>query len=201
MNKQEFIEKLRNKLSTLPQQEVEDRIAFYSEMIDDKIEDGILEEDAVNEIGDIDKVVSQILSEISLLKIVKDKVRLKRKLSVWEIILIILGAPIWLSILVSIFSVVLSAYVSLWAGIVCLWSGVVTLCACAVYGIIIGGIMMILGDTFINLVVFGMGMACVGLTIFLCFGCKYATKGLIIFTKISILAIKNFFVKKGENNE
>ena len=51
MNKQEFIVALCDRLVGLPEQEVEDRIGFYCEMIDDRIEDGLSEEDAVAAIG------------------------------------------------------------------------------------------------------------------------------------------------------
>ena len=198
MNKQEFIEKLREKLSKLPQNEVEDRIAFYSEMIDDKIEDGFSEHDAVQEIGDLDKIASQIIADTPLLKIVKEKVKPKRKLRTWEIILIVLGSPIWLSLLISLVAVIFSVCVSLLAVIISLWAVFIVLCVCAVYGIVVGGIMMIIGDTLINFVIFSISIVCVGLSIFLYFGCIYATKGIIILTKKMVLIIKNSFVKKEE---
>ena len=47
MNKEEFLSELRTKLSGLPQEDIEERISFYSEMIDDRMEDGISEEEAV----------------------------------------------------------------------------------------------------------------------------------------------------------
>ena len=47
MKKQEFITKLEEKLSRLPKKEVEERLNFYSEIIEDKIEDGLTEEQAV----------------------------------------------------------------------------------------------------------------------------------------------------------
>ena len=43
MNKQEFIALLRKGLSGLPQKELEERLTFYSEMIDDRIEEGLTE--------------------------------------------------------------------------------------------------------------------------------------------------------------
>ena len=47
MNKLEFIAELRDRLSGLPQGEVEERLSFYSEMIDDRMEDGVSEKEAV----------------------------------------------------------------------------------------------------------------------------------------------------------
>ena len=45
MNKQEFITSLYNRLSGLPQNDIENSIEFYSEMIDDRIEEGLTEEE------------------------------------------------------------------------------------------------------------------------------------------------------------
>ena len=44
MNKQEFLAKLQTNLSGLPEKEVQDSLGFYSEMIDDRMEEGLSEE-------------------------------------------------------------------------------------------------------------------------------------------------------------
>ena len=46
MNKDLFMNELMARLSGLPQADIEERLAFYSEMIDDRIEDGMTEEEA-----------------------------------------------------------------------------------------------------------------------------------------------------------
>ena len=47
MNKQDFLDTLRDRLSaTLSQEEVADSVEFYSEMINDRMEEGLSEEDA-----------------------------------------------------------------------------------------------------------------------------------------------------------
>ena len=63
MNKKEFIEKLTNGLSALPYKVVVERVSFYSEMIDKLTEDGLSEEEAVSKIGNVDEIISQILSD------------------------------------------------------------------------------------------------------------------------------------------
>ena len=47
MNKQEFLSLLRRELSGLPQGDIEERVGFYAEMIDDRMEEGLTEEEAV----------------------------------------------------------------------------------------------------------------------------------------------------------
>ena len=51
MTKQEFIIKLTLELHGLPKADIEERVGFYSEMIDDRIEAGLSEEEAVADIG------------------------------------------------------------------------------------------------------------------------------------------------------
>ena len=41
MTKKEFLSALREKMAGLPKDDVDDRIAFYSEMIDDRMEEGL----------------------------------------------------------------------------------------------------------------------------------------------------------------
>ena len=100
MDKQEFLSKLRAKLFGLPQKELEERLSFYSEMIDDRIEEGLSEETAVKELGAVYEVAGQIIAEIPLSKLVKERIKPKRALNVWEIVLLAIGSPIWLSLMI-----------------------------------------------------------------------------------------------------
>ena len=61
MTKTEFVLELTSKLSLLPWEEVEDRISFYVEMIDDRMEDGLSEEEAVAAVGSVDEIAAQII--------------------------------------------------------------------------------------------------------------------------------------------
>ena len=63
MNKQEFLSQLQAGLSGLPECETEERLSFYSEMIDDYTEEGFSEEEAVTQIGSVSDVISQILTQ------------------------------------------------------------------------------------------------------------------------------------------
>ena len=47
MKKQEFIEEIKLRMEGLPEEEVNRSIDYYSEMIEDRIEDGMEEEEAV----------------------------------------------------------------------------------------------------------------------------------------------------------
>ena len=108
MTKIEFILALKERLGGLPNGEILDRLTFYTEMIEDRIEDGLTEEEAVADIGSVDEIAAQITSEISLFKLAKEKIKPKRKLKGWEIALIALGSPIWVALIVSAFAVIIS---------------------------------------------------------------------------------------------
>ena len=201
MNKQDFIASLRASLSGLPKQDVEDRLNFYSEMIDDRIEEGLTEQEAVLAIGSVTTVSSQIIADIPLSKIAKEKIKPKRGLRAWEILLLALGSPIWLSLLIAAFAVVFSLYVSVWSVIVSLWAVFASLVACAAGGIIAGIIFIVVGNVLTGVCMIGTALVCAGLSIFSFFGCKAATKGLLWLTKKLAIVSKNALLKRRKCDE
>lgn len=196
MNKQEFIKALKRKLSSLPKNEVEESISFYSEIIDDKIEEGLTEKEAVLSVGTVDYVAEQILKSISLLKIATEKLKPKRSLKGLEIILLVLGSPIWFSLLISAFAVIFSLYASFIAVIISVWAVFVSLIACGVAGILAGVFFIIRGNTLSGVAVESAGVLCLGLSIFLYYLSKLATKGIILVGKNLVLSVKKLFIKK-----
>ena len=208
MTKSEFLDALRTRLSGLPQSDVEERLLFYSEMIDDRIEDGTDEEEAVGAIGSVEDIVAQIISDVPLTKIAKERIKPKRRLRAWEIVLLAVGSPIWLSLGIAAVVVVLALYVVLWSLIISLWAVFASLIACAL-GLTVAGIAMIGGpyvfagvimaaesQVLSGVAMIGVGLVCAGLGIFLFFGCYAATKGAVLLTKKIALGIKKAFVGK-----
>ena len=196
MTKQEFLLALREKLSGLPKQDIEDSIDFYSEIIDDRIEEGCSEEDAVSDIGSVEKISSQIIADIPLSKLAKERINPKRRLRAWEIVLLALGSPIWLSLAIAAAAVILSLYVVLWSLIVSVWAVFAALAICALGGVAVGVIFAVVGNAFAGIAVIGAGLVCAGVAIFMFFGCKAATKGTVVLTKKIALGTKKCFVKK-----
>lgn len=196
MNKNEFLFELRKGLSALPENDVEERLFFYSEMIDDYIEEGLSEDEAVSKIGPVGTLIDQIISETPLPKLVREKVRKKRRLRAFEIVLLILGSPLWLSLLVAAFAVILAFYVALWSVIISLWSVEAALAACSAGLMASGAVFAIQGQEITALALLGCGILCLGLSIFLFFGCRGATKGIILLTKKAALGTKKLFTRK-----
>lgn len=196
MNKQEFLRQLSNGLSGLPQEDLAERLAFYTEMIDDRMEDGLPEEEAVREIGSVDALIAQTVSEIPLSKIVKEKITAKKQRKTGEIVLLALGSPLWLPILIAALAVILSLYVSVWAVLVAVWAVFLSFActgpACAAAGIMFA----VRGNVISGIAMIGAGLVCAGLAVLLFYGCKAATKGVLVLTKNMVIRLKNYLLNK-----
>lgn len=195
MNKQEYLSALRVELFGLPQADIEDRLAFYSEMIDDRIEEGLTEEEAIAAVGSAQEIASQIVADIPLSKIAKERIKPRRRLKSWEIVLLVLGSPIWLSLGISVFAVIISLYVSLWSVIVSIWATFVSFAAWTLVSTVagLGIIFTVEAGTLIGTATLGAGLVFAGLSIFMFYGCKAATKGILLLTNKIALWIKNCF--------
>lgn len=220
MTKLKFLLELEKKLSALPQEDIEERLTFYSEMIEDRVEEGISEEDAVAQIGNIEEIAAQILAEHTVEKAAYEEVPItveeapvtfeekpKRTHKTWEIVLLALGSPIWISLLIAVlavaFSLVVSVLaigfslvVSLWAVVVSLWAVFVSLVACAAALPIAAVYFICIGYTLSGLAVIGTSLVCAGLAIFLFYGCELATKGMALLTKVAAITLKKCFHRK-----
>ena len=194
MNKQDFLNELRNRSGHLPQSEIDERISFYTEMIDDYIEDGLTEEEAVRKIGSIDTILSQASND-NIGQAQRSNSRQKQRTPL-TIVLLVLGSPIWFSLLISAFSVILSLYISLWAVIISLWATFAALVGSA-FGSLLAGIgFSIGGHIATGIAMVGAGLVCAGLAIFLFYGCKAATKGAAYLMKGSAIWIKRCCTKR-----
>ena len=196
MTKLEFLLALHDRLEGLPQEDIEERLCFYTEMIEDRMEEGLSEEDAVAEMGAVGEIAGQIIADIPLAKLVMEKMKTKRRLGAWETVLLVLGFPVWLPLLISFFAVVLSLYISLWAVLVSLWAVLLSVTVCALCGTVGGAVLALCGRGPVGAAVIGMGLICAGLAVFLFLGCRAATQGTLRLTAKLVLAAKNAFVKK-----
>ena len=62
MTKKQFLSTLKNKLHILNDKEIEDILKEYEDHIDLKVKDGLTEEEAIQDFGDIDQLAKEILS-------------------------------------------------------------------------------------------------------------------------------------------
>lgn len=201
MNKQEFLARLKAGLGGLPTEEIEQRISFYGEIIDDKIEEGLSETEAVSSLGGVDKVIEGILEEIPLTVIVKKRIKPKNPLKGWEIGLIIAGSPIWGSILIALLAVAFSVYASLWAALISVWAMTLSFAVGSIAGIVMLFVGLFTKNAPMGFAMLGAGLFLGGLAIF-----SYALSELFIKALVKITVkiptwIKRCFIGRENKNE
>ena len=199
MTKDEFISCLSQRLSGLTVTERNDRLRFYSEMIDDRMEEGMSEEEAVSAVGSIDAIVAQILAEASVNSRTEASGNPGRRIPWGIILLLVLGSPVWLSLLISVFAVVFSLWVSLWAAVISLWAVVVSVVLCGLL-LTLAGIGILFKSFPLGLAMIGVGLLCAGLSIFLFFGFKWITIGAAKLTQIFGKLILRCFRGRGKKH-
>ena len=198
MNKTEFMTELSQRLSGLNNEDIKKSLAYYNEIIEDCKEDGMSEEEAVASLGNIDEIATQIVMDTPITKLVKEKVKGTRTLRTWEIILIVLGSPIWLSLGIAFFAVVFSLYISVWSIVFSLFVTVFALFVSA-FAFLIAAVWLLFKAAFVqSAIFFGAALVIAGVTILMYLGTYYTAKGIVILTKIIFKAIKKSFVKKEE---
>lgn len=114
----------------------------------------------------------------------------KKKPKAWEIVLLALGSPLWVSLLLAFFAVVLAIYVSLWSVIISLWATFISFMACGFCGLILGLVFGLGKNWYIGFAMIAAALILIGLAILFFFGCKTATKGFILLTKKMVSSFK-----------
>lgn len=198
MTKLTLLMSLYDKLSDLSREDVEERLNFYSEMIEDRMEEGLTEEEAVAQVGSVEEIVAQIKADLSAVDSPQIKVKPKRRMKVWEIVLLTIGSPVWLSLLIAAFAVLIAVYVVLWAVVISLWAVFGAFVGCALGIVFMAVKIAVEGNAFVCIALIGAAIACAGLSIFLFFGSRKATKAIMFLSKWIALGIKKCFVSREE---
>lgn len=197
MTKIQFLLELNNALAGLPRVDVEERLSFYSEMIEDRMEDGLFEEQAVTSVGTVEEIAAQIRSELVAANPPVVEPVPKKNINTATVIALILGSPIWASLLIAVFSVVFSLFVTLWSVIIAFWAVFASLVVCAFCGVLCGLVLAVSGSIS-GLAIVGAGVICAGLAIFLFFGCRALTKSMAILTGKLVFWIGKCFKGRGK---
>jgi len=201
MTKKEFLSRIRSGLGGLPKDEIEQRVSFYEEIIDDKIEEGLSEERAVESLGGVDSVIDNILSEIPLTSFIKRTIKPKRRMSALEITLVVVGSPIWLSILVSILAIAFSIYATVWAVIASLLAVGVSFSISLIAGVVMLFVYIATGNTAVGFFMLGAGLLLGGLSVFIYVLSVRLVKATLRITVGIPTWIKHRFIGKERKNE
>jgi uncharacterized membrane protein len=154
-------------LSPLPQEEIARILDYYVEAIDDRMEDGMTEDEAIASLGDLQTLAEKIRQEQPD-PIVPPAPAPRRRLPGWAILLLIVGSPVWLGLGLGILGAGLGVYASLWA---VLLSGLIALVCC-----LGGGVVCAVGAFFlpvtpdslgVRVLTAGAGLALVGIVLLL----------------------------------
>lgn len=199
MNKAGFLEQLRVALGKLPQYEIDQSLAFYAEMIDDRIEDGLSEEEAVATLGNVQEIANQIIAETPAIP--KAVAKAKTGNRTLNIVLLIVFSPIWVPIALSLIAAAFTVYLSVWIVIFSLWAAVVALLASGLFALVATFFCLGMGFPLTALFSAGAGLVCIGLGLFSIFGVLAASKGLFNITKRFAKWIRSLFLKEGEAHE
>ncbi|MCR5830415.1 MAG: DUF1700 domain-containing protein [Lachnospiraceae bacterium] len=195
MTKNEFLAELKSGLLSCPDEEREERVNFYDEMISDLMEEGYTEEEAVARIGNPKEIAAKIVEDIPLAVLVKEKIKPKRTLKGWEILLIILGAPIWFSLAVAAISVVFSVFVVIWSLVVVVYSVDLALAVAAI-GCIVGAFLTFSWPA--GMLMVGTGVFCAGAAVVLFIAAIKFTQLMMSVTRSFFMFIKSLFISKEE---
>lgn len=195
MNKEIFLHQLRIRLSQLPEPEIQTRLEYYNELIEDMVEEGMDEEAAVASFGDVNDIAEKIMQGTPLSTLVKSKVTPKNGWSTTAIILAIVGSPFWVPLLFAFIAVIASVYIVIWSLIVSIFAVVLSLGVLGVYLLIKS---FWLFPTGLSTVIFtvGCGFGFAGLCLLAFLGAKEVTIGLVHLTKWIFIQIKSLFIKK-----
>ncbi len=173
MNKIEYLAAIKDRIVHLPPSETDAYLSYYAEMIDDRVEEGMSEEEAINEIGTVDEVVAQILSEAPQQT---KRVKEKRSFSPLVIVLLVLGSPVWLSLLIAAVAVFLSAYIVIWSVIISLYAVDIAVGLSGLAGIISCLALSVTGSSASAILLAGGGLVCIGVSILMFFLCSALAK-------------------------
>ncbi len=192
MNKQTFLDGLRSALAQLPADEIDKTLSYFGEIIDDRMEEGMSEEEAVASMESIDVLAARIINDAPVMgKAVRKAKKSGISSAVW-IVLAVIGFPVWFPLLMAIFAVIISMFVVLIALIISLMAVVI--------GLGVGGIVTIIGGLFSGILsgygvlfVVGTGFLLAGIAILLCFPVFYLIKALWAGMKALGRKIRSWF--------
>ena len=159
MNKREFLRSLSASLRGMPRGERAQSLEYYGEMIQDRMEEDLSEEEAVARLGSADEIARQILEGGGA------QGKQGRRAPVWMIALIVLGSPVWLALLFAFLAVVLAAYIVAWSLIAALYAVLLGMAVCGPFGALGLVAEIVKGNFALAVLLLGGGCALLGLAL------------------------------------
>ncbi len=188
MTKQHFLSLLEKELKQKNIEKYITYLNYYEEIIDDYMEDGFSELESLNKLDSIEVIIETIKNENGLIE-----ENLNKKSPI-VIFLLILGAPLWGSILISIILL-------LFSGLLILWCGPVILGSFSFAGLLTGVVslagLVFNQELFYIITQLGFGLIGTGIGLLLLIATVYSTKHINKFSKKIISLLQSVFSWKG----
>jgi len=196
MNKKEFLEALSIGLKDYSEKDRQQYIDYYSEMIDDRIEEGLSECDAVSAVGDVNKITKEKLGEEISEKLAQGEKKKNDKRDYGKLALIIAGSPLWAPLAIAALTIIFSLYASAWAIIASFWSAFAAFAVSVPAGLILSMALFFNDLSLAAAISISAALVSFSLAIFSFFGCLWLTKKLTALSVISAKYVKTLFTKK-----
>lgn len=226
MNKQEYLDQLRTALGCLSEEEVEESVAFYTEMIDDRVADGMSEEEAAAQLDEPKTAARAIIGDLpaeareasqvsraaratptQVVPPVQPNSKPKSRVLYWT--LVILGSPLWLALLlagaaviVAVVAIVAALALSVAAFaaslLLALWVLAAALLAAGPLGVAVCFYGLAIGQPAYAAAELGSDLICFGLGLFCLHGAVAASAGADRLWRACIAKAK-IWLAKGKN--
>jgi len=194
MTKQIFLDGLRAALASLPAPEIEKTLAYYEEMLNDRIEEGMSEEEAVASMEPVEILASRTINDTPIMHKAVRKAQKSGVSTALLIILAIIGFPIWFPLLCTIGAVIFAIIAVLFAVIITLIALVIGLGFGGIAAVI--GAFVYVGSTGLStLFIVGAGLLIIGIAILLFFPVMYLIKAIWAGIKAICRKISSWFRK------
>lgn len=199
MKKNVFLEKLAEGLGKLPSYEISKTVDFYGEIIDDRTEDGMSEEEAVSSLGNVETIISDILIDTPLSTLIHERIKSgkeKAKHTGAWIALGICSIPLSVPLVAAAAVIILAVFIVIYAvafSLVCVGISL----GVASLGGIAGGVMhIIIGNALVGTAIIGVSVALAGVFMMTIKPCFALCKQVFALSVLFLRKIKSIFVSK-----
>ena len=180
MTKNEFLSALERQLASLPESDRKRSILYFDEIIADRMEEGLSEEEVLAEMESVEEIAKGILSDAAEEPAAPQNV--PRKVGgcpLWlAILLAVLASPIWLPIAFSVAATLVTIYMVPWILILTLFCVAIAFILGGLAGIVLALICSPVNGAYITMLAVGICIFLTGFGILLMFPSVILTRWL-----------------------
>ncbi len=195
MTKEAFLRELTGRLHQLPPEEVQRQRDYYEELLQDMMEDGMDEAEAVSKLGDPAQIAQDILQDMSLHTLVKTRIRPKHGWTTAAVAAAIVGAPLWFPLGLALLATGFAVVISIWAVIFSIFAVVLSLIVAGIFVFCKSFVLFPLGIG-IGLFSLGAGLLMLGVGCLVFVAAYYGSAALLRGGKWIYRKVKGLFIAK-----